>query len=56
MFVDPYEGDFHLQPESPAIGIGYQYAESEPPQDFGGSGWRLPLSATAHPTRYKVSK
>lgn len=56
MFVDPYEGDFHLQPESPAIGIGYQYAESEPPQDLGGSGWRLPLSATAHPTRYKVSK
>ena len=25
MFVDPAEGDFHLQEDSPALGIGYQF-------------------------------
>ena len=28
-FVDPYEGDYHLEEDSPAIGIGYQYPESD---------------------------
>ena len=29
LFVDPAEGDYHLQEDSPALGIGYQYPEGE---------------------------
>ena len=29
LFVDPAEGDFHLQEDSPALGIGYQYPEGD---------------------------
>ena len=28
-FVAPYEGDYHLEEDSPARGIGYQYPESD---------------------------
>ena len=29
LFVDPAEGDYHLQEDSPALGIGYQYYDSD---------------------------
>ena len=29
LFVDPAEGDYHLQEDSPALGIGYQYYDGD---------------------------
>ena len=46
LFVDPKAGDYHLQEDSPALGIGYQFPASETPEEKHGLPGHLP---TAHP-------
>lgn len=56
LFVDPAEGDFHLQDDSPALGIGYQYPESDIPSRTVSSIKTKPSLVTAHHPLMRTKK